>query len=618
MAILEEDIVRVRQAVDLVEVVQEHVGLRKVGRRWTGLCPFHAEKSPSFSVNGEEGFWYCFGCHAKGDVITFVREVEHIDFVEAVERLAARASIEIHFDNTRTAGDRKHRQVLVEAMEQAVEWYHQRLLNAPDAKAARAYLRERGYDGDVVRQFKIGWAPEGWDELAKGLKLPENVLKGTGLGFVNRRGRAQDAFRARVLFPIFDAGGSAIAIGGRILPGGEGPKYKNSSETPLYAKSRTLYALNWAKGDVVTTNEVVVCEGYTDVIGFFTAGVPRAVATCGTALTEEHVRTLKNFASRVVLAYDADSAGQAAADRFYEWERKLGIDIVVAELPKGADPADLARRDPELLKAAVQGARPFLQFRIERALQAADLRTVEGRARVAESCLQMITEHPNELVRDQYLMVVADRCRVPIERLRTSLSTGSLGPLGEIRPSVVDVRSGGHSRSGGAGASTDRVLRVEWEAIRVAIQQPEDVAMLLDKITPASGVAGLEDVLFDDDVSRAAFGALIESPTFHDAIASAEPEASDLLGRLSVEDGEGNAADEFLRLVDRAASRYIRELEVRARVSPAGLVAVGSNIAWLKLSIEQLRSSETEIEAAASLLAWLADQSSSRTAEPVE
>ena len=180
--------------------------------------------------------------------------------------------------------------------------------------------------------------------------------------------RLRDGFRGRVIFPIFDPAGKAIALGGRILPGGPdgaGPKYRNSPETPVYSKRRTLYGLNWAKQAVVQTGEVIICEGYTDVIGFFTAGMPRAVATCGTSLTEEHFRLLSRFAKRVVLAFDADAAGQQAAARFYEWERRHELEVAVAALPLGCDPADLAKRDPEALKEAVEGARTFLSFRVE-------------------------------------------------------------------------------------------------------------------------------------------------------------------------------------------------------------------------------------------------------------
>src|SRR5438309_2852881 len=310
------------------------------------FCPV-VEGTHNFALEDNILTGNCHGCQAKGDVITFVREIEHLEFAEAVERLAARAGIQLRYDQAAVSQERKRRSTLIEAMEQAVEWYHQRLLTAADAAPARSYLRSRSYDGDVVRAYRVGWAPDDWDALARALSLPVDVLRDTGLGFVNRRDRPQDAFRGRIMFPIFDARGEPVAFGGREMPGGKGPKYKNSAETAIYSKSRVLYGLNWAKADVVRAGEVIVCEGYTDVIGFAQAGLPRAVATCGTALAEEHFRLLKNFARRVVLGYDADAAGQAAAERFYEWERRYELDIAVADLPPGADPADVARTDPE-------------------------------------------------------------------------------------------------------------------------------------------------------------------------------------------------------------------------------------------------------------------------------
>ena len=217
VAIPEEDVARVRAATDIVALIGEHAALKQQGTRWSGLCPFHQEKSPSFSVNAEEGLYYCFGCKKSGDAISFVREVEHLDFVEAVRQLADRAGVTITEDAAVTA-ERQKRNPLYDAVAQAVDFYHQRLLTAPDGGPARDYLRSRGYDGDVVRAFKIGWAPEGWDALASHLKVSERVLTESGLGFVNRRGRRQDAFRGRVIFPIFDPSGKAIALGGRILP----------------------------------------------------------------------------------------------------------------------------------------------------------------------------------------------------------------------------------------------------------------------------------------------------------------------------------------------------------------------------------------------------------------
>jgi DNA primase len=562
MGIADDDIERVRSQTDIVAVVTEHVGLRKQGARWVGLCPFHAEKSPSFSVNAELGFFYCFGCQAKGDVITFVREVQHLDFVGAVESLAARAGIQLHYDSSNEGEGRKKRKELLEAMNTAVEWYHQRLLTSEDAAKARGYLRSRGYDGEVVRKYKIGWAPDDWDALCKTSKLSAQHLRDSGLAFVNKRNRLQDAFRARVLFPIFDARGDAVALGGRILPGSTDPaKYKNSPSTSIYDKSETLYGLNWAKGPVVEQGEVVVCEGYTDVIGMAQAGVTWAVATCGTALTDRHFATLKNFSRRIVLAFDADAAGQGAAERFYEWERKHDIDVYVAALPPGSDPGDLARKDPEALRAAVKDAQPFLAFRLRRLLAAANLSTVEGRARAAEQAMAMVGEHPNQLVRDQYVMEIADRTRVDPDRLR-----------------------GGTPRQSEASATQRRrPQRSERPALMVlllAVHQPEAVADLLD------------EVLFTDEVELAAYRALASASTLHDAIEQADPDAAELLQRLAVEEVDVEADDVLALLVGELVQRSLHEVEAEAR-SSADPLAASETHGWLKLRLEELRDTTT-------------------------
>ncbi|HET6793934.1 MAG TPA: DNA primase [Acidimicrobiales bacterium] len=621
MAIVEEDVARVRAATDFVAIATQHLALKRQGRRWVGLCPFHAEKTPSFSINAEEGLYYCFGCQASGDVITFVREVEHLGFVEAVERLAQSAGIQLRYDDGGT--ERRKLDPLYEAMEKAVDWYHERLLTHPDAAPARSYLRRvRGYDGEVVRRFRLGWAPSEWDGLWRGLRLPEAVMKEAGLGFVNRRGRHQDAFRSRLMFPIFDTSGRAVALGGRILPGGpEGePKYKNSPDTPIYSKRRTLYGLNWSKSGIVGAGEVVVCEGYTDVIGFFTAGVDRAVATCGTALADEHFQLLKNFARRVVLAYDADTAGQSAAARFHEWERRFEVDIVVADLPAGQDPADVARRDPAVLRTAVEGAMPFLGFRVDRVLAAGDLRGPEGRARAAEQAVAVIAEHPNPLVRDQYLMTVADRCRVDPDRLRQLVTSGvpgsgssqarsARGPTGaepggrEEGARGQDGRTGaGSDRRGAAGRAPAGdggrgASRAELAALRLAVIYPEKVA---DR---------LEEGLFTDPVHQAAFRAIASAESLHDAIAAAEPEAAALLTRLAVEDTDDDPDDVTARLAWLAAWRTVAELEASFRSTEVDdLAATASAISWLKLEMEALGDPATRVESTRRLVAWLAER----------
>jgi DNA primase len=577
MGILPEDVARVRAASDLVAIAAEHIALKRVGRQFQGLCPFHAEKSPSFSVNPQLGVYYCFGCGAKGDAITFVREVEHLDFAEAVERLAGRAGVQIRYeDGGGTAGaERKRLALLRETLGRAIDWYHERLLSSPDAAAARHYLRERGYDGDVVRGYRLGWAPEGWDTLARALKLPDDLLRDTGLGFVAAGGRRQDGFRARVLFPIFDARGEPVGLGGRSLPGGPSPKYRNSPETPLYKKSRVLYGLNWAKGAVVEAQEVVICEGYTDVIGLHQAGVRQAVATCGTALGEEHVQVLKNFARRLVLAYDADAAGQAAAERVYEWERKHEIDVAVVALPAGKDPADLARSDPERLRHAVVEARPFLAFRLERLLGGADLRSAEGRARAAEGALDMIAGHPSELVRDQYVMEVASRTGIDPDRLRERLRAGGRAGAARLaeRPAIRAERRG-------------EPHRAEIEVLRIAVHEPEQVA---DR---------LHEMLFEPGVGRRAYVALASAETLHDAIDGAtgrgDTEVADLLQRLAVEEPWNDADDALAMLVRVAAGRALPQYRGKPE------------IAWLKPTLDELSEPDTKREATDRLVRWLA------------
>ena len=631
MGIVDEDVARVREATDVVAVIGEQVALKRVGSRLQGLCPFHSERSPSFSLNPSLGVYHCFGCQASGDVITFVRETQHLDFAGAVEWLANRAGIELHYDSPTATREHQRRGALVAAMTKAVDWYHARLLEAPDAGAARKYLRhERGYDRETVEAFKLGWAPEGWDELCRALRVDAQVLADAGLAFRSKAGKQIDAFRGRVMFPIFDVDSKPVAFGGRVLPGGAGPKYKNSQEGPLYSKRRVLYGLNWSKDDIVRSGEVIVCEGYTDVIAFHRAGMPRAVATCGTALADEHMAKLKNFARRIILAYDADAAGQGAAERFYAWEQRLELDIFVLALPPGTDPGSTPA---DSLREAVAAARPFLEFRVNRILDAADLSTLEGQVRAADKALAAIAAHPNDLVRDQYLMTVADRCRIKdADRLRQRLE--------ELRRARQD---GGGRRAAGAGRrpgragsaarrpgdderpATRRVTdasavddladdgryaprdEVEWndppperlarppagaelEALRFAVHRPELVAYLL------------EPILFDDPVCRAALQSLLDAPTLTEAMERADAPARSMLYVLAVEEpsADTDPDDVLAILVRSAAQRAIATIEAEARASQSVI-----DLRWPKERIEALGDAGSRVEAASQLVAWM-------------
>ena len=583
MGIVDDDIAKVREASDIVAVISEHVQLKRVGRRWSGLCPFHAEKSGSFSVNQEEGLYYCFGCGAKGDVITFVREIEHLDFVGAVEKLAGSAGVALRYTDAGESESRKQRAKLRDAVGKAVEHYHDALLNGADGGAARAYLRSRGLTGDEVRTYKIGWASDGWDGLARALRLPDAIFVDAGLGYLNQFNRQTDAFRGRIMFPIYDVNGDPVGFGGRIMPDGQGPKYKNSAESRLYAKSKLLYGLHWVKADIVAADEVIVCEGYTDVIGFAAAGVPRAVATCGTSLTEEHFRILRSFARRVVLAFDADAAGQHAAERFYEWEQRYDIDVAVAALPPGEDPADLARRDPEALQRAVTEARPFLGFRVERVLGRGRLDTPEGRARAAEEAMVVVAEHPNELVRDQYLMEVASRTRLSPDQLRSQQRGRSGGRTATSPPSS-------------SSRSARPPVGPEVEALRLLVVRRDDMAPWLD------------DVLFANGRCLAAYRALTAAEgDIAVAMAATDPGAAELLARLAVDDSTAEPHDVIDLLLDAAGRRALVAMQDEARHSDDPL-AYADEVRNVKLLLEALRDPATAGAAASSLLGWLTQQ----------
>ncbi|MCY4103997.1 MAG: DNA primase [bacterium] len=593
MGILAEDVARVREATDIVGLISNTVALRKSGRRWQGLCPFHSEKTPSFSVNAEEGLYYCFGCRASGDAITFVRQTEGLDFAAGVEMLAARAGITLRYDSKGEAAQSGRRKKLIEAVAAAVEWYHERLLQHADAGAARGYLRSRGMSGDEVRAFKLGWAPEGWDKLSRALrsKVSAEVLIDAGLARQNERGRLTDHFHSRVLFPIFDVRGDPVGFGGRILPdddGPAGPKYKNTPDSTLYVKSRLLYGLNWAKDAIVRAGEVIVCEGYTDVIGLHAAGLPRAVATCGTALTEDHVKTLSRFTKRILLAFDADAAGSAAAASIYRWESSYGLDVFVAELPEGADPDDLARRAPEVLRQKLDEPRQFLDYRIDRALEGVEGATAQGRVRFADAALAALDEHPSELVRDRYLVPVADRCKLDPDLLRSTVE--------RFRAARQAARGGRAARSDGfAGIETDESAgpSIAEQVLLLRLHAPPD---LPDWVTAR---------LFESDVERRIFVALAGGASLRDLQDVAGDEVAPTVARLAVCEPPEKADAVIGRFVYNAAMRRIADLVREARRS--GDAELGRRWAETQLARDELLASGWSLAVAERLVGLLDD-----------
>ena len=573
MAIADTDIERLRESVSIVDTIQGYVQLRRVGHNWVGLCPFHAEKSGSFNIREETRRYKCFGCGASGDVFKFIQEIEHLDFVGAIEHIAGKAGYQLTYTTGGQSKDRQRSKQLTEIMTQAVEWYHNRLLTAPDARVARDYLRDRGLSGDVAREFKLGWAPDDWDALSRDIGVSIDLLRETGLGFVNKRGKPQDSFRARVMFPIFRDSGEPVAFGGRILPGSQDPaKYKNSPETAIYAKSKTLYGLNWAKAEIVTADEVIVCEGYTDVIGFQRSGIKRAVATCGTALTEDNVRLLKRFATKVVLAFDADKAGQGAAERFYEWEQRYKVQVSVAHFPQGKDHGDLANSDPTALASAVANAQPFLGFRLQRVLDAGSIVSPEARSRTAEQAMAVINEHPDTNVRKIYAGQVATHVGIPVVDLVKLAERG-------IRKPTINISASPNSR---------RSESAEFVVLALMFSQWEIIANLLS------------EALFTDEVNRRAFLSVAQAEgNVSKALELADPEAREVLERAAVADVETQPIREAWNLLSAAVRR---ELAHRVTLSDPEQIRVDRSA---RLLLENLEVPSVAESSAEQLLGWL-------------
>ncbi|GAV31164.1 DNA primase [Coriobacteriaceae bacterium EMTCatB1] len=422
----DEDIQRVRDATDLVQLVSETAVVKQRGRLWWANCPFHQEKTPSFKVDPATQLWHCFGCGRGGDVFDFVKESQGLEFYEAVRWLAERARIEIHEEEGGASFGAKER--LRAACEAAAAFYHKVLTTdrSPQAQAAREYLSSRGFGSEVAKRWRLGFAPIGGRSLVSylaGQGFTRDELLGAGLAVGGAGERLRDRFVGRVMFPIADLHGRVIAFGGRVLEsaGGSGPKYLNSSETPIFVKAANLYGIDKARNPIVVANRAVVVEGYTDVIALHEAGIQTAVATLGTALGERHVRLLSRFAKRVLYLFDGDEAGLRAADRaleFVDWSAtpEAGggrVDFAVAIIPDGLDPADfLAQRGAAAMQAVIDGAVPLVRYALDRRIERHDTGTPEGKAAALAEAVDVLARVGGNILAEEYARYVADRLLV--------------------------------------------------------------------------------------------------------------------------------------------------------------------------------------------------------------
>jgi DNA primase len=439
-----DSIDRLRDAVDMVDLVSSKTDLRRVGSRWTGLCPFHDERTPSFSVNAEDKLFYCFGCQAKGDAIGFAEQAEGLDFPEAVELLADRYGVRLERENDdpRAEERRRRRERLLALLERTARFYATYLWDSDEAARARGYLAERGLAEQVLRDFRVGYSPSAWDRVITAAQRdgfrPADLIA-AGLAQRGREGGIYDRFRGRIMFPLADARGRVLGFGARAMGEGRGPKYLNTSENELYHKGRQLFGIDRARADAAKRGRIVVVEGYTDVLALNQAGIQESVAIMGTALTAEQMAELGRAAPLVVLALDADRSGQEAMLRA---ARAAGdAQLRVVEMPEGADPADmLAASGPETFRERLEAAVPIAQFQVRRVLADADLETPAGRDQALERAARLIAEHTKQgsAMRDELVREVADRVDVPELHVHSALASPRPAPA---RPAAPRARA---------------------------------------------------------------------------------------------------------------------------------------------------------------------------------
>jgi DNA primase len=498
----------VKNKLSVVDVVGETVSLKKAGSTYKGLCPFHGEKTPSFVVTPGRDSWHCFGCGLGGDIFSFVMQRDSVAFPEALRTLAQRAGVEI---DERSKREDAHKARLRGVLDSAIAFYHAVLTNSAAGATARDYLHGRGFTDATIEAYQLGWAPGGWDQMTRALATkrevrPEELVE-VGLASPRQtsRGGVYDKFRSRVIFPIRDQSGNAVGMGGRLLEG-DGPKYLNSPATPLFDKSRTLYLIDKAKGAIRKSGQAVIVEGYTDALMAHQAGFDNVVASLGTALTPGQVALLTRYASRIVLAYDVDPAGEKAGTLGVTALAGLigqlqgdssGVkleDVRVARLPEGQDPDDVVRESPATWEAAIAKAKPLVEYLIDHHAGRFDLKTSSGRIGFVEAVMPAIREINDPLRRDEALGEIRRVSGVEERVLRQVLDRPARNPIGASR------QGGPGSHNGESRMSADAILSspdalpigdilgavtpVEAELLRLLLLVPEEQLRVVNELGP--------------------------------------------------------------------------------------------------------------------------------------
>ncbi|BFU46345.1 DNA primase [Krasilnikovia sp. MM14-A1004] len=577
----DEDIALVRDRTSIAEVINETVTLRSAGGgNLKGLCPFHDEKTPSFTVSPARNVYFCHGCGAGGDAIKFLMDAEHLTFIESVERLAGKAGIQLRYEETgrtqngpRPAAGQKQR--LVAAHAAAADFYREQL-GTPAARVAREFLAQRGFGREAAQSYGCGFAPEGWDNLTKHLRqqgFTADELTSAGLAKPARSGSLIDRFRRRLIWPIRDLTGDVIGFGARkLFEDDDGPKYLNTPETPLYKKSHVLYGIDHAKREIARQGRAVIVEGYTDVMACHEAGVPTAVATCGTAFGADHIGVLRrllmdsdSFAGEIIFTFDGDAAGQKAALRAFEEDQRFVGRTFIAVSPDNMDPCELRLAKGDLaVRDLVARREPLVDFALRQVLSRFDLDTVEGRVEAMRRAAPLVAKIKDREKRPEYARKLAGDLGMDIEPVQRAVAAAAGGESPAPSPRVP-------------AQPTDSPQRlVEREALKLALQVPVLAGPMFDALGPETyGHPVLQAVriaIAEAGGTAAATGGAVWIEAVRDACA-------DLGGKALV----GELAVEPLRLDGDPDPRYVQVTLARLQVG-----AVTTRIRDLKSKVQRV------------------------------
>jgi DNA primase len=595
---------RVRDAVDFIELVSARTELRRAGpARYEGLCPFHDERTPSFGIDPAQKVYYCFGCQASGDVFTFVQESEGVDFKGALELLAERYGVELQREeeDPKEAEKRKRRERLLELLSRTAAYYERYLWESEEAARAREYLLGRGLSEEILREFRVGYAPSAWDRVLSASRrggFSERELYDTGLAQRSKEnppsgrtgGRIYDRFRSRIMFPLADVRGRVLGFGARAMREEQRPKYLNTSDNDIYHKGLQLYGADLARAHATKAGEVIVCEGYTDVIALHQAGIRNAVGLMGTALTAEQVGELARMAQTVLLALDADSAGQEAMLKAFRLANKRKLELRVVMLPAGTDPAELIQRDgARAMQEAVKRTISFVSFRAERVLASGDPSNAEEQDRMIDELRPVFAELPESALRMELTRTVDSRMALKEGLAEKLLAAAPRAPQRGADPGHGPRRGAGGVDGRGEGGGEGQQARARQPRVSELTrrEETERAFLALCIASPEEGAAALEGLDVDEHFSsgllrRAArrlcagdLRAPMSDPAGAEERLEDDPQLKGLLAELVVEAGRERSDTAMLEVqrLQLELARVDRQIQ-RARGQDGGEISM--------------------------------------------